>query len=362
MELGIGGCFFVRSERYMGTHELYMRRAIELAQNGAGLVSPNPMVGCVIVHSDRIIAEGWHKIFGGPHAEVEAINAVSDRHLLADSTLYVCLEPCSHHGKTPPCADLVINSGIRSVVVGTGDPNPLVNGRGIARMQEAGIMVTTGILEQDCRLLNRRFITRITKNRPWIMLKWAATADGFIARTDGSSKWISNEQSRQLVHRLRSTEDVVLVGAGTAATDDPALIVRDWHGRNPVRVVIDPSLKLPYTLKLFDGSETTIRYNLLQDTVSGKVITVKLPKDDFLPALLKDLYARNIGSVLVEGGTRTIQSFIDAGLWDEAWRFTAPVNFSEGIREPSFESEAVTTEDIGGDRLEIFRNPESASL
>jgi len=339
-----------------------MRRAIELALNGTGAVSPNPMVGCVIVHGDRILAEGWHRRFGGPHAEPDAIAAVHDRSLLPDSTLYVCLEPCSHHGKTPPCADLLIESGIRQVVVGTGDPNPLVNGRGIARMREAGITVTTGVLEQECISLNKRFITRIRKNRPWIILKWAETSDGYIAMTNGDSKWISNSRSRQLVHRMRATEDAVLVGASTAATDNPALTVRDWEGRNPVRVVIDPGLRLEKGLTLFDGSVPTLRYNIKENAGTGNLLHIQVPADDFLPSLLRDLSARNIGSVLVEGGTRTLQSFIDAGLWDEAWKFTSTTTFGDGIKAPGFDAAPIREEDIGGDRLTMYVNPAAAAL
>ena len=346
----------------MGTHELYMRRAIELARNGAGSVSPNPMVGCVIVHEGRIIGEGWHRTFGGPHAEVEAIRSVTEPDLLHHATLYVCLEPCSHHGKTPPCADLIIANRIPEVVVGTGDPNPMVNGKGIAKLREAGIKVTAGVLEAECQELNKQFITRIRKNRPWILLKWAETSDGFIARTDLSSKWISNARSRQLVHRLRAEMDAVLVGAGTAAADDPALTVREWAGSDPVRVVIDPQLRLPSGLKLFDKSVPTLCYNLRETTASENLQRIQLTKEHFLQAMLADLSSRNIGSVMVEGGARTMQGFIDAGLWDEAWRFIAPVSFGTGIHAPVLTMEPWQKSDVEGDSLLVYRNPAAAPI
>ncbi|MFM9074932.1 MAG: bifunctional diaminohydroxyphosphoribosylaminopyrimidine deaminase/5-amino-6-(5-phosphoribosylamino)uracil reductase RibD [Bacteroidota bacterium] len=345
----------------MGTHELYMRRAIELARNGAGSVSPNPMVGCVIVHQNRIIGEGWHQRFGGPHAEVEAIRSVKEKHLLPEAVLYVSLEPCAHHGKTPPCADLIIGHSIQEVVIGTIDPNPLVGGKGAALLEEAGIQVTSGVLEQDCRELNKRFITRMEKKRPWILLKWAETGDGFIARSDGSSKWISNSSSRQLVHKLRSEVDAVLVGAGTAATDDPALTVREWQGRNPVRVVIDPNLRLATGLKLFDGSLKTLHYNLKESGGTEQHVMIKLSEENFLSSLLADLLNRNIGSVLVEGGTKTLQGFIDANLWDEAWCFRSPSTFGSGIKAPVLSAGLYQECEMGGDRLQIVNNPSAAS-
>ena len=339
-----------------------MQRAIELARNGAGSVSPNPMVGCVIVHQDRIIGEGWHQRFGGPHAEVEAIRSVKEKHLLPEAVLYVTLEPCSHFGKTPPCTDLIIEHRIPDVVIGIGDPNPLVGGKGIALLEEAGIRVVTGILERDCHELNKRFITRMEKKRPWILLKWAETDDGFVARSDGSSKWISNSRSRQLVHRLRSEEDAVLVGAGTAAADDPELTVRDWHGRNPMRVVIDPSMRLDPGLKLFDRSVPTLWYTLKASGGTAQDLVVRLSGEDFLSAILADLLKRNIGSVLVEGGAKTLQGFLDANLWDEAWRFRSPSTFGDGLKAPLLSFGFDQEIDLEGDRLQIFKNPSAASL
>ena len=224
--------------------EIYMHRALELARNGAGKVSPNPMVGCVIVHNGTIIGEGWHQQFGGPHAEPNAIAAVNNQELLKDATLYVTLEPCAHFGKTPPCAHLIIEKQIPRVVVCNLDPNPLVAGKGIKLLKDAGIEVKTGILAQEGAFLNRRFFTYINHKRPFIILKWAETADGFVARENYDSKWISNALSRKLVHKWRTEEDAILVGKNTALYDNPQLTSRDWEGKNPISVKSKTS-KLP---------------------------------------------------------------------------------------------------------------------
>lgn len=334
--------------------EKYMRRAIELAVNGRGSVSPNPLVGCVVTDGDLIIGEGWHMKFGGAHAEVNAIESVTDRSRLSSATLYVTLEPCSHHGKTPPCADLIIAMGIKKVVIGNVDPNPLVSGKGIAKLRAAGIDVVTGILEKECRMMNRRFLVFMEKKRPYIILKWAQTSDGFIARSDFSSKWISNPFSRTLVHKWRSEEDAVLVGRNTAACDDPMLTVRHWPGRNPKRIVIDRALRLPPTLRLFDGQVPTICYNLTKNATGPNVEFVRLPATGFLQSLVEDLHSRQIQSVFIEGGAAVLNAFIAEDLWDEARVFHAPSTFGAGIQAPTLHAEVYSVDRVQSDELRCY--------
>jgi len=335
--------------------EKFMQRALQLAGLGRGSVSPNPMVGCVIVHGDMIIGEGWHRKYGGPHAEVNAIAEVANKDLLQQSTVYVSLEPCSHFGKTPPCADLLIKYRVRRVVVANVDPNPIVAGNGIARLRAAGIDVTEGIFRAEGRDLNRRFFVFMEQKRPYIILKWAQTSDGFIARENFDSKWISNAYSRMLVHRWRSEEDGIMVGTRTALQDDPQLNVRDWSGRNPVRIVVDRSLKLPANLKVFDGSSTTICYNLKKNQMSSGVEFVKLPIENFIEEMLKDLYQRKIQSLIVEGGTQLLHAFLDARCWDEARVFYSSAMFGKGIAAPKMDGKPVQHQSIGGDTLRIYQ-------
>lgn len=317
------------------TDELFMQRAFELALLGRGYVSPNPMVGCVVVHDNKIIGEGWHQKYGQAHAEVNAIASVQDKSLLANSTVYVNLEPCSHFGKTPPCADLLVSHRVRRVVVANLDSNPLVAGQGIKKLRDAGIEVNTGVLDKAGRALNKRFFTFIEKKRPYIILKWAETSDGFIARENHDSKWISDEHSRQLNHKWRTEEDAILVGAKTAQFDNPQLNVRDWTGRNPVRIVIDRFLKSNEKLHLFDHSQKTIVYNVLRHEERENLMLMRIDERDFLSELVKDLYKQKIQSVIVEGGAFTLQSFIAADLWDEARIFQSPKNFGKGIAAPA---------------------------
>lgn len=311
-----------------------MQRALELSLLGTGCVSPNPLVGSVVVHDNKIIGEGWHRKYGDSHAEVNAIADVKDKSLLPESTVYVNLEPCSHFGKTPPCADMLVSCKVKRVVVANLDSNPLVAGKGIKKLRDAGIEVTTGVLHQPGRLLNKRFFTFIEKERPYIILKWAQTSDGFIARENHDSKWISDEHSRQLNHKWRTEEDAILVGAKTAQFDNPQLNVRDWTGRNPVRVVIDRFLKLNDKLHLFDRKQKTIVYNVLRHEEHENLVFQRIGERDFLNELIKDLYKQKIQSVIVEGGAYTIQSFIDADLWDEARIFESPKTFGKGIAAP----------------------------
>lgn len=333
---------------------LFMRRAFELAERGKGQVSPNPMVGCIIVHNNRIIGEGWHKKYGEAHAEVNAINAVTDKNLLPESTVYVSLEPCSHQGKTPPCADLLIKHMVKKVVVANLDSNPQVSGEGIKKLRKAGIEVITGILEKEGRIINRRFFTYIEKKRPYIILKWAQTADGFIAGENYDSKWISNEYSRQLVHKWRTEEDAVLVGTRTAMHDNPQLNVRDWSGRNPQRIVMDRFLRLSDTLHLFDGTQKTICYNVLKHEEHANLSLIRLSENDFLNELVVDLHKQKIQSVLVEGGAQTLHLFIEAGLWDEARVFISDQVFEKGIRGPHITGNLIAEESVMNDTLQIY--------
>ena len=335
----------------MTPDELFMKRTFELALNGVSRVSPNPVVGCVIVYDNKIIGEGWHKQYGQAHAEVNAVESVQDKSLLTKSTVYVNLEPCSHTGKTPPCADLLIRHKVKKVVVSNVDTNPLVGGRGIQKLKDAGIEVENGILETEGRELNKRFFTFVEKKRAYIILKWAQTKDGFIARKNFDSKWISNEHSRQLVHRWRAEEDAVLVGKMTALKDNPSLSVRDWVGRNPIRIVIDRNLELPQTLNLFDHNQKTICYNLLKSEEQKNISLIRLHEKNFIPDLVEDLYKQKIQSVIIEGGSQTIELFIDLGLWDEARIFTSTQIFKEGILAPQVTGEILAVQSILGDEL-----------
>ncbi len=331
-----------------------MRRALDLAMLGMGHVSPNPLVGCVVVHNDRIIGEGWHKKYGEAHAEVNAVTSVNDPSLLKESTVYVNLEPCSHFGKTPPCADMLVRHRVKRVVIANIDTFQKVNGEGIRKLRESGAEVVTGVLEKEGRELNKRFFTYVEKDRPFILLKWAETADGFIAREDHSSKWISNEFSRQIAHKLRTEVDAVLVGTHTARHDDPHLNVREWSGRDPVRVVIDRSLKLSRDLRLFDKTQPTICYNERREEIDGNLSLVKLNPANFLKDLLSDLHQRKIQSVMIEGGAQTIHAFIASNLWDEAQIFRSPETFGKGIAAPKLQESPVREESVGSDSLITF--------
>lgn len=335
-------------------HDRYMRRALELAGLGVGQVSPNPLVGCVIVHDGIIIGEGWHKKFGEAHAEVNAVAAVVNKELLSGSSVYVNLEPCSHIGKTPPCADLLVHHNVNRVIVANLDPNPLVAGKGIKKLRDARIEVISGVLQQEGRSLNRRFFTFMEKGRPHVILKWAETADGFIAHENYESRWISNDYSRQLVHRWRSEEDAVLVGTRTAQHDNPRLNVRDWYGRNPVRVVFDRFLRLSDTLHLFDRSQPTLCYNLLKHEEHQNLTLVRLGETNFWTDMLQDLYKRGIQSVMVEGGAQTLETFIGGGWWDEALVFRSNRSFERGIPAPGPPGHLESTEKVMDDHLSIY--------
>ena len=334
--------------------QFFMQRALTLAERGRGQVSPNPMVGCVIVHDGHIIGEGWHQLYGQAHAEVNAVNAVEDKSLLAESTAYVTLEPCSHHGKTPPCADMLVANQLKRVVVAVKDINPLVGGKGIAKMEAGGIAVTYGVLESEAWQLNARFFKSIEQERPYVLLKWAETADGFIARENFDSKWISGVQARQLVHQWRADEDAIMVGTNTARHDNPRLNVRDMPGNDPVRVVIDKQLSLDPGLQLFDGKQPTLCYNLNKSEEQEQLSFIALPEVGFLEALLADLGKRKIQSVLVEGGSTLLNSFINKGLWDEARVFQSTTRFGRGIAAPKLSVQPFAVEQVENDSLSFY--------
>lgn len=339
----------------MTPDELLILRTFELARLGIGSVSPNPQVGCVIVKDGIVIGEGWHRKYGQAHAEVNAVASVKDKSLIPGSTVYVNLEPCSHTGKTPPCADMLIEHRVEKVIISNVDTNPLVAGNGVKKLRDAGIEVITGVLEKEGRELNKRFFTFHEQQRPYIILKWAQTADGFVARSNYESKWISNEFSRQLVHKWRSEEDAVLVGTKTAAHDNPKLTVRDWSGRDPVRLVIDRFLRLPDNLNLFDQSVKTICFNLLKHEDHSKLSLIRLDEQDFLISLVDYLAREKIQSVMIEGGSLTLSMFFKAGLWDEARVFTSPRLFHTGIASPSVQGNLLSEENIFTDTLRFYQ-------
>lgn len=347
----------------MVEHEKYMLRCMELAQLGLGWVSPNPMVGAVIVCDGNIIGEGYHQKYGQAHAEVNAIQQVVSKFnncedVLKQSTIYVSLEPCAHYGKTPPCADLIIKHQIPKVVVGCRDPFEPVNGKGIEKLQAAGVEVISGVLEKECQWLNRRFFTRVQKQRPYVIFKWAQTADGFFAPADGTQLWITGPESKELVHQWRGEEDAVLIGKHTAMIDNPQLNVRYGNGRSPVRVVLDRRLELNKDLHLFDQSIETLVFNEVKTEADGHVKYIALEDfDRYVPQyILYQLYLRDIQSVIIEGGAFTLNSFIEAGLWDEARIFTGKANLGAGIKAPLIAGETIDEVLSGTDELRILVN------
>lgn len=326
-----------------------MQRALELAQLGLGSVSPNPMVGCVIVHEDKIIGEGWHQKYGEAHAEVNAINSVKNKSILSESTVYVTLEPCSHFGKTPPCADLLIKHQVKKVVICNEDPFPLVDGRGIKKLQDAGIEVEIGLLREQGREINRRFFTNVEKGRPYIILKWAETADGFIAKENFEALRISSEFSQMYSHKWRSQEDAIMIGTNTAQYDNPNLTVRNWTGRNPTRIVLDLKRRLEKNLNVFNDEAKTI----LIDSENGST------ENGFLKSLIEKKTSGGLGagaSLIVEGGTQLLQSFIDEGLFDEIRLFKNQELFIQnGIKSPDIQQVIFKNIQQITDELTIYR-------
>lgn len=337
-------------------HEIYIKRCLQLAKNGLPAAMPNPSVGAVIVFKDQIIGEGYTSAYGGPHAEVNAINSVKDKSLLKKSTIYVSLEPCSHFGKTPPCCDLIIEHGIPEIVIGTIDTNIKVAGKGVQKLIDAGRKVVLGILEKECKESNKRFFTFHEKKRPYIILKWAESQDGFIAPSEEKRKlqngeekkpvWITNPFSRQLVHKWRAEEQAILVGTQTVIDDNPKLNVRDWAGKNPIRIVLDKNNRISEESHIFDNQAKTM---LLTDREIDYSKNIAIQIAD-------TLFYNNIQSVIIEGGRRTLQTFIDEDLWDEARVFKGSVFFEEGIKAPVLPKKKSVSQHISEDELLIFKN------
>jgi len=331
----------------------YISRCLQLAELGAGYVAPNPMVGAVLVCDDKIIGEGYHRHYGEAHAEPNAINSVKNTDLLKQSTLYVNLEPCSHYGKTPPCADLIVSSGIPRVVIGTLDPNPKVAGRGVEILRKVGVEVVVGVLEAECRELNKRFFIFQKQKRPYVLLKWAQTQDGFMDRVRTTVTepplQISNSITRQLTHKMRSENQSILVGANTVLLDNPSLTVRNWSGKSPIRIGIDRQRRIPDDFHLLDGSIPTLIFTEKDEVDKLHVEFVKI---DFgtnsVETILNEIYKRNIHSVLVEGGPTILNSFIESGLWDEANIEIAPLRIVEGMAAPVLQLQPISRQNFEG--------------
>jgi diaminohydroxyphosphoribosylaminopyrimidine deaminase/5-amino-6-(5-phosphoribosylamino)uracil reductase len=345
-------------------HEDYMRRCLELAEIGMGNVSPNPMVGCVIVLEDKIIGEGFHKKIGTAHAEVNAVNDVFERYgsaapeMLKSATVYVSLEPCAHFGKTPPCADLLIRHQVKEVIICNADPFPAVNGKGIEKLKAAGIHVLQGILEEEGRALNKRFFTRVEQQRPYIILKWAQTANGYFTPLINKKQWISNPLSKKLVHKWRAEEDAILVGKKTVMTDNPELNTREWPGSNPIRIVVDKHLEIPRTSHVYNDQVKTIFLNEVKTDVEGTNHFVQMEDMTFyLPQKIAfQLYLMDIQSVIIEGGANILNQFIAAGLWDEARVIKSSTNWQEGVTAPQINGFLEDIIPLNTDTLFIHQN------
>ena len=318
-------------------HESFMQRCVDLAYLGQGNVSPNPMVGCVIVKNGLIIGEGYHSEFGGKHAEIKAIESVIDQKEIENSTVYISLEPCVHHGKTPPCVHELINRKIKTAVIGSRDSNPIVGGKGIESLKRVGIEVIENILEEECRKLNKRFFTFHEKRRPYVILKWAQTTDGYLDKNreigEKGVNWISSPESKVLVHKWRSEEQSILVGRNTILNDNPSLTVREISGKNPTRIVIDSQLQLSKDVNIFSKDAPTLVFNRLKNDKIDGVEWIKI-SETTTKHILNELFKRNIQSVLVEGGSRTLQYFIIDNVWDEARVIVGDVKFGDGIKAP----------------------------
>ncbi len=343
-------------------HEKYIQRCLQLAKNGIGATRPNPSVGAVVVYNNEIIGEGYTSPYGGNHAEVNAINSVANKELLKEATIYVTLEPCSHYGKTPPCADLIVKSKIPNVVIGCLDTNSLVAGKGLKRLKNANCNVIVGVLEEECKEHHKRFFTVQNKKRPYIILKWAETTNGFIAPlTKDAQKpvWISNQYSQQLVHKWRSEEHAILVGTNTVIADNPSLNVRSWTGSNPIRIVLDKDLRIPADVNVFDNSEKTIVLTASKNKIESQE-NLLFKQIDFSSNLAEQvctvLQEENIQSIIIEGGAKTLQTFIDANLWDEARVFTGVNEFKSGVEAPVLKGKLKKEESIGSDVLKIYIN------
>ncbi|MGM9475976.1 bifunctional diaminohydroxyphosphoribosylaminopyrimidine deaminase/5-amino-6-(5-phosphoribosylamino)uracil reductase RibD [Pedobacter sp. GSP4] len=344
--------------------EFYIKRCLELAALGIGNVSPNPMVGCVIVANGEIIGEGYHQQYGQAHAEPNAVKAVLDKYgdeaenLLKQATAYVNLEPCAHFGKTPPCADLLVKHQLKKVVIGNRDPFSGVDGKGIEKLKAAGIGVESGILDEECRHFNRRFFTRIKQQRPYIILKWAETANGYFATNDGHQKWISGALAKRLAHQWRTEEDAILIGKQTAIIDNPELTARNWPGKNPIRLVIDKHLQVPQSNHIYNAEAKTIIFNEIKTDVEGNIHYIQMEDMHFyLPQKIAfQLYLMDIQSVIIEGGANLLKQFLDAGLWDEARIFTSANSWTDGIASPNINGSLKEQIEIEKDKLSIYIN------
>ncbi|WET48791.1 bifunctional diaminohydroxyphosphoribosylaminopyrimidine deaminase/5-amino-6-(5-phosphoribosylamino)uracil reductase RibD [Chryseobacterium indologenes] len=340
----------------MNNDELYIERCIELAQKALGNTYPNPLVGSVIVHNGKIIGEGYHHKAGENHAEINAINSVKNRNLIPESTIYVSLEPCAHYGKTPPCALKIKELGFKKVVIGAMDSHDKVNGNGKKIIQDAGIEATSGILEKECIELNKRFFTYHEKKRPYIILKWAESGDGFLDK-DYKPTAISNTLVNQFVHQLRADEHAILVGTQTALNDNPSLTVRNVEGNNPVRILLDFDLKVPNDSKIFNNESRTLVINSIKEETQDHIQFIKIKRDDFLANLMEILYKEQIQSVIIEGGRFTLQQFIDAGLWDEAIVIkNGALRLKNGTKAPEFNHIAHKTEDYRDNTISFFKS------
>lgn len=337
-------------------HEIYIKRCIELAKKALGNTYPNPLVGAVIVHNDKIIGEGYHEMAGEPHAEINAINSVKNPELLKDSTIYVSLEPCAHFGKTPPCANKLVEIGFKKVVIGTLDSHKKVNGKGKQIIEDAGIEVITGVLEKECQELNKRFFTYHQKQRPYIILKWAQSADGYIDK-DFKPTQIGNPITKQWVHQLRSKEHAILVGTNTALIDNPSLTTREVMGRNPERILIDFDLKIPQNFQLYDDKAKTIVFNSEKEGVEANVIFIKIDKVNFLNNLMTKLYEHQVQSVIIEGGKFTLQQFIDKSIWDEVMIIkNENLYLLNGTRAPNFNFKSLEVQTYRDNTIEFYKN------
>lgn len=349
------------------TDELYMQRCLELAYLGMGNVSPNPLVGCVIVSDGKIIGEGYHEKFGEAHAEVNAVKAVTEKYgnqaaaLLANATAYVSLEPCAHFGKTPPCADLLVKHRIKRVVIGNRDPFEGVNGKGIEKLKNAGIEVVSGVLEAECSKLNRRFFTRIRKQRPYIILKWAETADGYFAPNNGAQQWISGALAQTLVHKWRGEEDAILIGKRTAMVDNPQLNARMWEGKNPLRILIDRNLDVPQSHHIYNDQAKTVIFNEHKTEVNHNIHYIQMEDMQYyLPQKIAfQLYLMDIQSVIIEGGANILHQFINAKLWDEARIFIADKSWTTGVPAPKINGYISDQFTLDNDKVTIFLNNHS---
>lgn len=354
----------------MTKDEKYMKRCLELAEMAIGNTAPNPLVGSVIVHNDKIIGEGYHRFYGGAHAETIAIEAVKNKELLAESTLYVNLEPCAHHGHTPPCSERIIKEGIPKVVIGMRDPSPKVSGKGLNILRNGGCRVIENVLEKESREINRRFLTFHERKRPYIILKWAQTLDGFIDKVRAKDDplqphWITNDISKRLVHKWRTEEQAILVGANTTLKDNPRLNVREWHGANPLRLIIDRHLEVDEQFEMIYDTQPTIIFTDVNSDqskskrlceYSAEIVRLNFAKD-LLKQIVDYLYNRNVLSLFVEGGEQTISGFFGQGFWDEARVFIGNKTFHSGIKAPDFPDQPIYEQgELQETRFYTFRN------